>query len=196
MRRVDTAKGKKGAPSSAMDRLKRMMGFDARPGEVLSKVEAKTCPELDSKVVGSVCRGVDRILKDYSKGKKIGEGAFSEVFIVKFKQSGKMFADKLVSKLSDAYDHPSLEKEIQIMKMIDHPNCMRLFAVYDEPTMAHLVLELVRGSNMLDRLDKMEHNGVKYSETEAAKVLEGCLSGLRCIHSMRITHRDLKPGGE
>jgi len=101
-----------------------------------------------------------------------------------------LFADKLVSKLSDAYDHPSLEKEIQIMKMIDHPNCMRLFTVYDEPKMAHLVLELVRGSNMHDRLEQM---GAKYSETEAAKVLEGCLSGLRCLHSMHITHRDLKP---
>ena len=37
-----------------------------------------------------------------------------------------------------AYDHPSLEKEVQIMKLVDHPNVMRLFAVYDEPTKAHL----------------------------------------------------------
>ena len=37
-----------------------------------------------------------------------------------------------------AYDHPSLEKEVKIMKLVDHPNVMRLFAVYDEPTKAHL----------------------------------------------------------
>ncbi|EKX31372.1 hypothetical protein GUITHDRAFT_45352, partial [Guillardia theta CCMP2712] len=73
---------------------------------------------------------------------------------------------------------------------VEHPNCMRLFTVYDEPTRACLILELVRGSNMIDRMDKM---GLPYSEQEAAKVLEGILSAMRCLHSMHITHRDLKP---
>jgi len=172
-------------------RVTRALGLSTEvvKQEVVTNKVCVAC-DLNSAVVGSVFRGADRILKDYILGKKVGEGAFSEVFLLKFKQSGKMFADKLISKLNEAYDHPSLEKEVQIMKLVDHPNVMRLFAVYDEPTKAHLVLELVRGSNMLDRMDSM---GILYSETVAAKVLDGCLSGLRCIHSMHITHRDLKP---
>ena len=65
------------------------------------------------------------------------------------------------------------------MKMIDHPHCMRIYHVYDEETVAHIILELVAGSNMLDRFEAM--NAV-YTETIAAKVLSGCLAGLRCIH--------------
>jgi len=56
-----------------MGRLKLMLGLGKQKGGVEKVVESKICPELDSKVVGSVCRGTDRILKDYSKGKKIGE---------------------------------------------------------------------------------------------------------------------------
>ena len=81
------------------------------------------------------------------------------------------------------------------MKEIDHPHCMQLVSVYDEPTACVLVLEIVKGSNMLDRLVKMlrVNPGCFYAEPVAAKVLEGCLSGLRCIHSMNIAHLDLKP---
>jgi len=146
--------------------------------------------ELNPKIVGSVVKGVDRVLKDYKLGRQLGEGAFAKVFIARFKQSNKLFACKIISKISPDYDHPSMEKEIHILKKVEHPNCMRLFTVYDEPMRACLILELVRGSNMIDRMDKM---GLPYSEQEAAKVLEGVFSAMRCLHSMHITHRDLKP---
>jgi hypothetical protein len=139
----------------------------------------KSCPRLDPAIVGAVTRGSDRILKDYTLTRKLGSGAFSDVYLAKFNKSGKLFACKSISKLSDAYDHPSLEKEIIIMKMINHHHCMRIFQVYDEETVTHIILELVGGSNMLDRLEAM---GTLYTETIAAKVLAGCLEGLRCLH--------------
>ena len=172
------------------NRLRPVVGIGVYTMVLLCPQVSADFVSLLAAVVGSVFRGTDRVLRDYSLGRKLGAGAFSTVFLAKFKQSGKMFACKTISKLNDAYDHPSLEKEIQIMKLIDHPNCMRLFTVYDEPHKTNLILELVRGSSMLDRMDAME---TTYTETEAAAVLAGCLEGLRCIHSMHITHRDLKP---
>jgi serine/threonine protein kinase len=135
------------------------------------------------------------IALDYIAGEKLGAGAFSEVYRVQQKQGGRFFAAKKISKLSDNYHHESLEREISIMKEVDHPNCMRLVSVYDEPTACVLVLEIVKGSSMLDRLVTMlrVNPGCFYAEPVAAKVLEGCLSGLRCIHSMKIAHLDLKP---
>ena len=164
-------------------------------GSDLKSQPTPQCPELNSAVVGSVCRGANRIWRDYIAGEKLGAGAFSEVYRVRQKQGGRFFAAKKISKLSDNYHRESLEREISIMKEVDHPNCMRLVSVYDEPTACVLVLEIVKGSIMLDRLVAMlrVNPGCFYAEPVAAKVLEGCLSGLRCIHSMKIAHLDLKP---
>jgi serine/threonine protein kinase len=51
-------------------------------------------------------------------------------------------------------------------------------------------LELVAGMNMYDRMQVLRQ---VFSESSASTILDGCLAGLRCIHSMHITHRDLKP---
>jgi hypothetical protein len=121
---------------AAMTRFKRALGVKKVD---LVQVQQKVCEELNVAQVGAIFKGVDRILKDYTLGKKIGEGAFSEVFLLRSKTSKAAFADKIISKLNEAYDHPSLEKEVQIMKQTVHPNVMRLFAVYDEPFKTHLV---------------------------------------------------------
>jgi len=121
---------------AAMTRFKRALGVVKVD---LVQVQQKVCEELNVAQVGAIFKGVDRILKDYTLGKKIGEGAFSEVFLLRSKTSKAAFADKIISKLNESYDHPSLEKEVQIMKQTVHPNVMRLFAVYDEPFKTHLV---------------------------------------------------------
>jgi serine/threonine protein kinase len=131
--------GKRNDTLAAVARFKRALGLVQVDTEV--HVHQKVCEELNVAKVGAIFKGIDRILKDYTLGKKIGEGAFSEVFLLRSKTSrSSAFADKIISKLNEAYDHPSLEKEVQIMKQTVHPNVMRLFAVYDEPFKTHLVI--------------------------------------------------------
>ena len=67
---------------------------------------------------------------------------------------------------------------------------MRLYGVYDEPHRTTLVLELVRGSNLHDRVVKQ---GSLFGEKTAAQLASDVMSALKYLHSMLIVHRDLKP---
>ena len=62
---------------------------------------------------------------------------------------------------------------------VDHPHCMKLYCVFDEPTKTSLVLELILGGNMQHR---MGINGCPFSESTASLILSDVLSALRCLH--------------
>jgi hypothetical protein len=67
-------------------RLKQALGVKKKANpKKLANTEA--CRALEASVVGSVFRGADRYLKDYTIGRKIGEGAFSEVIHQRLKAS-------------------------------------------------------------------------------------------------------------
>eukprot|EP00918_Siedleckia_nematoides_P065072 GHVU01141474.1.p1 GENE.GHVU01141474.1~~GHVU01141474.1.p1 ORF type:complete len:480 (-),score=77.65 GHVU01141474.1:258-1628(-) len=74
-------------------------------------------------------------------------------------------------------------------KACEHPNCVHLYSVWDEPKKAFLVLELLTGGTVMDRIVETDH----FSERQAAKVTSGVLMALEHIHALGIAHRDLKP---
>jgi serine/threonine protein kinase len=146
---------------------------------------------LDQRLVGSVHRGKDLISKHYKLGKELGRGAFAVVVHAISRSNKRPHAVKLISKSrSGKFSKAALEAEIAILKSIDHPNCMRLYGVYDEPHRTCLVLELIAGSNLRDRVQKDE---TFFTEPTAAHITNGIMSALRFLHSMLIVHRDLKP---
>ncbi|KAJ1467646.1 kinase-like domain-containing protein, partial [Baffinella frigidus] len=79
--------------------------------------------------------------------------------------------------------------EIAIMKKVDHPNCIKLHEVYDEKSKMYMVLDLVTGGELFDRIIARGH----YSEKDAATMMTDALSALKYLHGMGIVHRDLKP---
>jgi calcium-dependent protein kinase len=87
-----------------------------------------------------------------------------------------------------------LTNEILVMRRIvenvsPHPNVIDLYDVYEDINGVHLVLELCSGGELFDRIVAQD----KYSETEAATVVNQIASGLEAIHKANIVHRDLKP---
>lgn len=82
--------------------------------------------------------------------------------------------------------HPS-SPETQL----NHPNILKLFEVDDEPKKVFLVMELVTGGELFDRVIAKE----KYTEREAADTIVTLCSALNHLHSQKppIVHRDLKP---
>ncbi|KAJ8260265.1 hypothetical protein GJAV_G00178980 [Gymnothorax javanicus] len=117
----------------------------------------------------------------------LGSGAFSEVFMVKEKATGKHFALKCVRK-----KHLSaklLENEIAVLWRIKHENVIALEDFYEGETHYYLVMQLVFGGDLFDRiLDR----GV-YAEKEARKVIQQVLQTVSYLHQNSIVHRDLKP---
>lgn len=73
---------------------------------------------------------------------------------------------------------------------MDHPNIVRLEAVYESQYEIHLVQELCLGGELYDKLD--EQPNYHYTESECAKLVKQMISAVRYIHMKGIIHRDLK----
>ncbi|GAB1285912.1 Calcium/calmodulin-dependent protein kinase type 1G [Apodemus speciosus] len=115
-------------------------------------------------------------------------GAFSEVFLVKQRVTGKLFALKCIKK-SPAFRDSSLENEISVLKRIKHENIVTLEDIYESTTHYYLVMQLVSGGELFDRILE---RGV-YTEKDASLVIQQVLSAVKYLHENGIVHRDLKP---
>ncbi|NXR14718.1 KCC1G kinase, partial [Semnornis frantzii] len=118
----------------------------------------------------------------------LGSGAFSEVFLVKQRSTGKLFALKCIKKSPLTRDS-SLENEIAVLKKIKHENIVTLEDIYESTTHFYLVMQLVSGGELFDRILE---RGV-YTEKDASEVIHQVLTAVKYLHENGIVHRDLKP---
>ncbi|KAH7914812.1 Pkinase-domain-containing protein, partial [Hygrophoropsis aurantiaca] len=133
-------------------------------------------------------------------GRTIGKGSSGRVRIARHSKSGKYAAVKIVSKnivmnsinkLADSAEHMllSIEREIVIMKLIDHPNIMRLYDVWETSNELYLILEYVEGGELFDYLcDKG-----RLPTSEALGYFQQIISAIDYCHRFNVAHRDLKP---
>ncbi|XP_074499431.1 calcium/calmodulin-dependent protein kinase IGb isoform X1 [Sebastes fasciatus] len=118
---------------------------------------------------------------------ELGSGAFSEVFMVREKKTGKLNAMKCVKKKQKI--DLNLENEIAVLRRIKHDNVVGMEDFYESCTHYYLIMELVSGGELFDRiLDR----GV-YSEKDASSVIQQVLQAVSYLHENGIVHRDLKP---
>jgi calcium/calmodulin-dependent protein kinase I len=75
------------------------------------------------------------------------------------------------------------------LSQLDHPNVVKIYEIFDEDDCIYLVLELLAGGELFDRIVEKEH----YSEKEAADTIRPVVDAIRYCHSLGIIHRDLKP---
>ena len=75
------------------------------------------------------------------------------------------------------------------MRNLNHPNIIKLYEVYEGQYHIYLVLELLKGGELFDRIIKKGH----YSEKDAATIISKLLSALEFMHNRGIMHRDIKP---
>uniref|UniRef100_A0A4W5QZL8 Calcium/calmodulin-dependent protein kinase IGb n=1 Tax=Hucho hucho TaxID=62062 RepID=A0A4W5QZL8_9TELE len=117
----------------------------------------------------------------------LSEGAFSEVFKVKERKTGKLFAIKYVRKKQKSIQN--LENEIAVLRKVKHENIVGLEDFYESRSHFYLVMQLVAGGELFDHiLDR----GM-YSETDASRVVQQVLQAIQYLHQNGIVHRDLKP---
>ena len=83
-----------------------------------------------------------------------------------------------------------LRNEIGLLKMLDHPNVIKLYEYYEDASNLYLVLELCDGGELFDRLHMQA--GSRYTEAEAARLMFKMVAAIAYCHYMGISHRDLK----
>ena len=124
----------------------------------------------------------------YEVIKKIGEGSFGKIYKVKNKQSGDIRAMKQITKTKI----PNLEKfknEIKILSILDHPNIVRLFEVFEDDKFFYLLTELCTGGELLAKIKQKQIT----KEKEIAVIFNQLISAVYYCHQRGIVHRDLKP---
>ena len=83
----------------------------------------------------------------------------------------------------------SIEREIVVMKLIEHPNIMRLYDVWETSSELYLILEYVEGGELFDYLcDKG-----RLPMNEALSFFQQIIAAVHYCHRFNIAHRDLKP---
>lgn len=73
--------------------------------------------------------------------------------------------------------------------MLDHPNIVKLYEIYQDPKNIYLITEYLEGGELFDLILKTKH----FNENIAAKIMKQLLSAIAYCHNKQIVHRDLKP---
>nr|XP_014341981.1 PREDICTED: ribosomal protein S6 kinase alpha-5 [Latimeria chalumnae] len=120
------------------------------------------------------------------KESPLGEGSFSICRKCLHKKSGQEYAVKIISKRLEA----NTQREITALKLCEgHPNVVKLSEVYHDQLHTFLVMELLKGGELLERIRKKKH----FSETEASRIMRKLVSAVSHMHDVGVVHRDLKP---
>ncbi|KAG0023313.1 hypothetical protein BGZ80_009807 [Entomortierella chlamydospora] len=125
-------------------------------------------------------------------GKTLGKGSSGCVKLARHRKTNEQVAVKIISKASlanRAAVHRGIEREIAIMKLINHPHVIRLYDVYETDKELFLVMEYVSGGELFEYLV----NKGRLEETEALRFFQQIIVGLAFCHKRKICHRDLKP---
>jgi len=123
----------------------------------------------------------------YNIGEEIGRGSFSIVKKGVHKKSGKEFAIKCIQKKYIKLH--LLEREIKIMKQLKHDHILPLIEVFESKESIYLVLELVQGGELFDKIVEKGN----YSEKDASNIVKQILEAVKYLHGHGVVHRDLKP---
>ncbi|VEN42549.1 unnamed protein product [Callosobruchus maculatus] len=125
----------------------------------------------------------------YAVGRTIGDGNFAVVRLCKNKNTSKEYALKIIDKSKCKGKEDMIENEVKILRKVNHPYIMSLIEEQDTKNMLYLVCEYVNGGDLFDTIAVAQ----KFSEEQAALMINNLASALAYLHSMNIVHRDVKP---
>ncbi|KAH8373751.1 hypothetical protein KR009_009398 [Drosophila setifemur] len=160
------------------------------------KAKAKDMKDLNKQV---------SIEEKYNLHGLLGTGAFSEVRLAESKDTpGDHFAVKIIDKKALKGKEESLENEIRVLRRfsanhfdakcpngtrLTHPNIVQLLETYEDKLKVYLVMELVTGGELFDRIVEKG----SYTEKDASHLIRQILEAVDYMHEQGVVHRDLKP---
>jgi len=112
---------------------------------------------------------------------ELGSGQYATVFKARHQITGNLVAVKIMRK-------QLLSQEIDVMLRLDHPNCVKLYEVFETDDEYQLVMELVEGCDMFEAVKTCN-----FEEEHAKRLMRQICEGVVHLHDQGIMHRDLKP---
>jgi calcium-dependent protein kinase len=142
-----------------------------------------------------VISSIDKVgnIRDFysvDSGKKatLGVGSSSTVSRGRNRSTKEQCAVKTISK-AKAKKFERIKQEINIMRMLDHKNTVKLIDTFEDGRTIRLVMEMCTGGELSDRLIEAG----RFTESQAAGLMQQIFQTVFYLHSKQICHRDIKP---
>ncbi|KAM7463214.1 hypothetical protein LguiA_031335 [Lonicera macranthoides] len=129
-------------------------------------------------------------LGKYELGKTLGEGNFGKVKYARNVETGQPYAVKILEKkrIVELNITDQIKREIGTLKLLKHPNVVRLHEVLASKTKIYMVLEYVNGGELFERIASKG----RLSEVSGRKLFQQLIDGVSYCHNKGAFHRDLK----
>ena len=96
---------------------------------------------------------------------------------------------KTIPKKKMEKDYIMVQRELELLRDLDHPNVIKFYECYQDSLSFHFVMEYCSGGELTDRVA----NKSSITEAETAKIMSKAFSAVNYIHEKGIVHRDIKP---
>ncbi|KAJ0046205.1 hypothetical protein Pint_05924 [Pistacia integerrima] len=130
-------------------------------------------------------------IQDFELGKIYGVGSYSKVVRAKKKDSGIVYALKIMDKKFITKENKTAYVKLEriVLDQLDHPGVVRLYFTFQDTFSLYMALESCEGGELFDQITRK----VRLSEDEARFYTAEVVDALEYIHGMGLIHRDIKP---
>ncbi|CAG9317507.1 unnamed protein product [Blepharisma stoltei] len=127
----------------------------------------------------------------YILGKVIGSGNYGVVREAYPIGSNSKVAIKIIQKSSNLSKDrlKKLNREVEILKIVSHPNIIRFYDAYEDTNIISIVTEYCSGGELGQKIIKIGH----FTESQSRPLVHQILMAINYLHNNRIVHRDIKP---
>ncbi len=131
--------------------------------------------------------------KKYEYIQMLGSGSFGKVRLYVDRQCKTLrYAIKTLKKdFLNKHMIDSIEREVDILRSLDHPNIVKYFETYEDDHFIHIVMEYIPGDNLFKVITNKKY--FKFTEKEICQIITCLLKAVLFLHHNNIVHRDIKP---
>ncbi|MBA0788214.1 hypothetical protein Gotri_006844 [Gossypium trilobum] len=130
------------------------------------------------------------LMGKFELGRLLGQGTFAKVYYARNTTTGLSCAIKIIDKekIMKGGLIDQIKREISVMRLVKHPNVVRLYEVMASKSKIYFVMEYVKGGELFGKVAKG-----KLKENDARQYFQQLIAAVDYCHSRGVYHRDLKP---